>query len=229
MREIALLKDIDHESIVALYDVVVADTSLYLVFEFMNMDLKRMLDRAKDLFTPMLVKSYMHQMLDAIGFCHVHRILHRDLKPQNLLVDHQGHVKLGDFGLARNFNMPMRCYTHEVVTLWYRAPEILLGTKFYGTGVDIWSLGCIFAEMINRGQTPFQGDSEIDQLFKIFRVLGTPDEECWPGVRQLPDYKTFFPKWEAVEGGVGGQRVRDYGATELLVVSVGVSCWDVLK
>lgn len=93
-------------------------------------------------------QSYMYQMLDAISFCHLNRILHRDLKPQNLLVDGAGRIKLADFGLARSFNIPMRAYTHEVVTLWYRAPEILLGTKLYATGVDLWSLGCIFAEMV---------------------------------------------------------------------------------
>lgn len=92
----------------------------------------------------------MYQMLDAISFCHLNRVLHRDLKPQNLLVDGAGRIKLADFGLARSFNIPMRVYTHEVVTLWYRAPEILLGTKLYATGVDLWSLGCIFAEMVLR-------------------------------------------------------------------------------
>lgn len=137
----------------------------------------------------------MHQMLDAIAFCHVHRILHRDLKPQNLLVNSSGHIKLGDFGLARNFNLPMRGYTHEVITLWYRAPEILLGSKFYATGVDIWSLGCIFAEMMTRDPL-FPGDSEIDQIYRIFRKLGTPDETVWPGCTQLPDFKAIFPKWE---------------------------------
>ena len=92
----------------------------------------------------------MHQLLDAMSFCHMHRVLHRDLKPQNILVSSTGHIKLADFGLARTFNIPMRIYTHEVVTLWYRAPEILLGTQFYATGVDVWSLGCIFAEMVSQ-------------------------------------------------------------------------------
>lgn len=137
----------------------------------------------------------MHQMLDAISFCHLNRILHRDLKPQNLLVDGTGHIKLADFGLARSFNIPMRAYTHEVVTLWYRAPEILLGTKLYATAVDIWSLGCIFAEMVLR-KTLFAGDSEIDQLYKIFHMMGTPNEKNWPGVSQLPEYRAIFPKWD---------------------------------
>lgn len=151
--------------------MIVADSSIYLVFECLDMDLKRLLDKQKNVFTQKLVKSYMYQMLDAIAFCHKHRILHRDLKPQNLLVDRHGHIKLADFGLARIFNFPMRRFTHEVVTLWYRAPEILLGTKLYATGVDIWSLGCIFTEMILK-KPLFPGDSEIDQLYRIFRLLG---------------------------------------------------------
>ncbi|XP_005177739.1 cyclin-dependent kinase 2 isoform X1 [Musca domestica] len=195
IREISLLKDLQHENIVQLFDVVVADSSLYMVFEYLNMDLKKLMDKKKEVFTPKLIKSYMFQMFDAISFCHTNRILHRDLKPQNLLVDASGNIKLADFGLARAFNMPMRAYTHEVVTLWYRAPEILLGTKFYATGMDIWSLGCIFAEMIMR-RALFPGDSEIDQLYRIFRTLGTPDENTWPGVSQLPDYKAKFPRWE---------------------------------
>lgn len=194
MREISLLKDLKHPSIVQLYDVVVANESIYMVFEYLNMDLKRLLDKKKEVFVPALVKSYLHQMLDAIAFCHTNRVLHRDLKPQNLLVDTVGNIKLADFGLARAFNVPMRAYTHEVVTLWYRAPEILLGTKFYAGGVDVWSLGCIFAEMILK-RSLFPGDSEIDQLYRIFRTFGTPDDETWPGVAQLPDYKSSFPRW----------------------------------
>lgn len=195
IREISLLKDLTHNNIVQLFDIVVADFCLYMVFEYLNMDMKKLMDKKKDVFTPKLIKSYMHQLLDAICFCHTNRILHRDLKPQNLLVDTVGNIKLADFGLARAFNMPMRAYTHEVVTLWYRAPEILLGTKYYATGMDIWSLGCIFAEMIMK-RSLFPGDSEIDQLYRIFRTLGTPHENIWPGVTQLPDYKANFPRWE---------------------------------
>jgi len=93
----------------------------------------------------------------------------------------------------------MRTYTHEVVTLWYRAPEVLLGSRHYSTAIDMWSVGCIMAEMVNKGHALFPGDSEIDQIFKIFRILGTPNEETWPGVRSLPDYKPTFPQWSGTE------------------------------
>lgn len=141
------------------------------------------------------VQRYLYQMLDGIAYCHSHRILHRDLKPQNLLIDRSNErLKLADFGLARAFGIPVRQYTHEVITLWYRAPEILLGAQHYSTAVDLWSIGCIFAEMVN--QKPlFPGDSEIDQLFKIFQIRSTPNEENYPGVSQLPDYKNIFPQW----------------------------------
>lgn len=99
--------------------------------------------------SPLCFQSYMYQLLEGIAYCHVHRVLHRDLKPQNLLIDNRGHIKLADFGLARAFSIPVRTYTHEVVTLWYRAPEILLGAKSYSTAVDVWSLGCIFFEMVS--------------------------------------------------------------------------------
>ena len=104
-------------------------------------------------------------------------------------------VKLADFGLARAFGFPIKTYTHEVVTLWYRCPEILLGQKAYALGVDLWSTGCIFAEMVQR-KPLFMGDSEIDQIFKIFKVLGTPSEKDWQGSKELPEMKMTFPKWK---------------------------------
>ena len=134
-------------------------------------------------------------MLRGLAFCHSRRVLHRDLKPQNLLIDREGNLKIADFGLARTFGIPVRTYTHEVVTLWYRAPEILLGTKHYGCAIDVWSVGCIFAEMVLQ-HAFFAGDCEIDQLFKIFRILGTPNKESWPDVESLPDFKPTFPKWQ---------------------------------
>lgn len=167
---------------------------MYLVFEFLDQDLKKYIDYVQKPLPIMLIKSYLEQILKGIAFCHSHRVLHRDLKPQNLLIDRTGVIKLADFGLARAFGVPVRTYTHEVITLWYRAPEILLGGKQYSTPVDIWSIGCIFAEMVTR-QPLFPGDCEIDELFKIFQVLGTPNEQIWPGVSQLPDFKQTFPKW----------------------------------
>ena len=169
------------------------------MFEYLNQDLKKLLDQTNTSngggLEPSLVKSYLWQLLQGISHCHAHRVLHRDLKPQNLLIDAKGHIKLADFGLARSISLPIRTYTHEVVTLWYRAPEILMGSPLYGPPVDIWSIGCIFVEMATK-RALFPGDSEIDQLFRIFRTLGTPNETIWPGVSILPDFKSSFPQWQ---------------------------------
>ncbi|KAJ0974570.1 hypothetical protein J5N97_016535 [Dioscorea zingiberensis] len=196
IREISLLKEMQHGNIVRLQDVVHSEKRIYLVFEYLDLDLKKHMDSCSELAKdPRLVKTFLYQILRGIAYCHSHRVLHRDLKPQNLLIDRRTNaLKLADFGLARAFGIPVRTFTHEVVTLWYRAPEILLGSRHYSTPVDVWSVGCIFAEMVN--QKPlFPGDSEIDELFKIFRILGTPNEDTWPGVSSLPDFKSAFPKW----------------------------------
>jgi len=194
IREISLLRELQHPNIVKFMDVIHTDNKLYLVFEFLDQDLKRYMDTIPGPMDRMLLKSYLYQLINGIAHCHSRRVLHRDLKPQNLLINRRGALKLADFGLARAFGIPVRHYTHEVVTLWYRAPEILLGARKYSTPVDIWSVGCIFAEMATK-RPLFPGDSEIDELYKMFRTLGTPTEDIWPGVTELPDYKSTFPRW----------------------------------
>jgi cyclin-dependent kinase len=149
IREISLLKELQHPNIVRLYDVVHTERKLTLVFEFLDQDLKKYLDVCDSGLGLPILKSFLYQLLTGVAFCHHHRVLHRDLKPPNLLINREGQLKLADFGLARAFGIPVRSYTHEVVTLWYRAPDVLLGSRKYSTPVDIWSVGCIFAEMAN--------------------------------------------------------------------------------
>jgi len=196
LREISLLKELSHfPQVVKLLDVIHKNFKLLLVFEFLDQDLHAYINSTEGMISPALVKSYMYQLLSGVSHCHAHRVFHRDLKPQNLLIDKQGFLKIADFGLARAFSIPMRSYTHEVVTQWYRAPEILLGMPRYSVAIDVWSVGCIFAELATK-KPLFPGDSEIDQLFKISRVLGTFNEENWPGVTKLPAYNASFPSWK---------------------------------
>uniref|UniRef100_A0A7N5JNM6 cyclin-dependent kinase n=1 Tax=Ailuropoda melanoleuca TaxID=9646 RepID=A0A7N5JNM6_AILME len=170
--------------IVTLLDVMHTENELYLLFEFLLQDLKKFLDVSALTGIPLpLIMSCLFQLLQGLAFCHSHLILHQDLRPQNLLINAERAMKLVDFGLARAFGVPVCTYTHEVVTLWNRAPEILLGSKYYSTAVDNWSLGCLHL------------CSEINQLFWIFRTLGTSDEVVWLGVPSMPDYKLHFPKW----------------------------------
>ncbi|KAL5010336.1 hypothetical protein ScPMuIL_012641 [Solemya velum] len=183
IREISLLKELDHPNVVRLLDVVHSEKKLYLVFEYLNQDLKKYMDCAPAAGLPSsLIKSYLYQLLEGIAFCHAHRVLHRDLKPQNLLIDVDGNIKLADFGLARAFGVPVRTYTHERVPM-FSSPLCSLRRALIST------IGGITRKAL------FPGDSEIDQLFRVFRTLGTPDETTWPGVSQLPDYKASFPKW----------------------------------
>ncbi|KIM27575.1 hypothetical protein M408DRAFT_330008 [Serendipita vermifera MAFF 305830] len=198
IREISLLKELNDDHIVKLLDTLHYEAKLYLVFEFLDNDLKRYQEKMNAARTPLsieLIKKFTYQLCSGLVFCHSHRIIHRDLKPQNLLIDQDANLKIADFGLARAFGIPLRTYTHEVVTLWYRAPEVLLGARQYSTALDMWSVGCILAEMIMKGMPLFNGDSEIDQIFKIFRIMGTPNDTIWPGVSELPDYKSSFPQW----------------------------------
>merc|ERR1711971_1437867 len=196
IREISLLKELQHPNIVRLCDVIHTERKLTLVFELLDQDLKKLLDMCGDAgLSKERLQSYLHQLLKGIAFCHQHRVLHRDLKPQNLLINKEGYLKLADFGLARAFGIPVRSYTHEVVTLWYRAPDVLMGSRKYSTPVDIWSIGCIFAEMAN-GRPLVPGSADGDQLQRIFKVLGTPSESAWPAITDLPEWKPSFPVHE---------------------------------
>jgi len=199
IREVSLLKECDHPNVIRLHEVLSLDRALYLVFEYVDMDLRIFLKRNGAFKDSLALKNAAWQCIRGTAFCHGRQVLHRDLKPQNVLVDSTGwHLKLADFGLARLLDVPLRVYTHEVVTLWYRAPEILLGHRKYAMPTDIWSLGCIVAEMAT-AEVLFPGDSQIDTIFKIFRRLGTPSEEVWPGFSTLKNFTEEFPKWSSTE------------------------------
>lgn len=172
LREICLLKELKHKNIVRLYDVLHSDKKLTLVFEHCDQDLKKYFDSLNGEIDSDVVQSFMYQLLRGLAFCHSHNVLHRDLKPQNLLINKNGELKLADFGLARAFGIPVKCYSAEVVTLWYRPPDVLFGAKLYTTSIDMWSAGCIFAELANAGRPLFPGSDVDDQLKRIFKLLG---------------------------------------------------------
>ncbi|VBB35176.1 unnamed protein product [Acanthocheilonema viteae] len=144
----------------------------------------------------MQVRLFLFQLLRGLAFCHAKKILHRDLKPQNLLLNGNGELKLADFGLARAKSVPSRTYSHEVVTLWYRPPDVLLGSTDYSTSLDLWGVGCIFAEMCT-GVALFPGTKDVgDQLDRIFSIRGIPDPKKWPEVLKLPHYSpSFYPPY----------------------------------
>jgi serine/threonine protein kinase len=195
LREISFHKSLRHPRVVELYDVVTSGTDISLSFEYVDRTLyDEISSHQSSGGVPVLsIKKYIHQILQGVSFCHAHGVMHRDLKPQNVLIDSHGCIKLSSFSLSRTF-VNNRTYTHEVVTLWYRCPEILLGCLHYSTSIDIWSIGCIIAELASDGPLA-AGKCEIEQLLLIFQLLGTPTEEVWPGVSQLRDYNPIFPRW----------------------------------
>mmetsp|Transcript_6745 Transcript_6745/g.11630 ORF Transcript_6745/g.11630 Transcript_6745/m.11630 type:complete len:326 (-) Transcript_6745:129-1106(-) len=197
IREVAVLKGAEHPNIVKLLDVYCTLGSVQLVFEFVDMNLKEHMRMHSNSLGSASICNFALQLTRGIHFLHTHRIIHRDLKPQNLLVSSDKILKVADFGMARAFSLPIPKYTHEVVTTWYRAPEILFGAQEYALPVDQWSIGCIFGEM-GAGTALFRGDSEIDTIFQIFQKLGTPSDAEWPGLSKLPDFKPTFPQWRRV-------------------------------
>jgi len=187
VREIAILNGLNHINIVKLVEVIQIEKKLSLVFEYAKQDLKKEIDASNEGLDSIKIKSYLFQLLKGIQYLHDNKVLHRDLKPANILISDQGILKIADFGLSRSFAINTKNYINEVVTLYYRSPDVLLGNRNYLTSIDIWSIGCIFAEMAI-GKPLFYANQEIDQLKRIFRILGTPSESNWPEAFKLQDW-----------------------------------------
>uniref|UniRef100_A0A7N0RFP9 Protein kinase domain-containing protein n=1 Tax=Kalanchoe fedtschenkoi TaxID=63787 RepID=A0A7N0RFP9_KALFE len=194
-REILLLRRLDHPNIMKLEGLITSRTSgsLYLVFEYMEHDLAGLQAAPGVKFTEPQIKWFMRQLLCGLDHCHSRGVLHRDIKGANLLLDNKGNLKIGDFGLATLFN-PQKCQhlTSRVVTLWYRPPELLLGSTEYGVVVDLWSAGCILAELFT-GKPIMPGRTEVEQLHKIFKLCGSPSEDYWRNSK-LPHATIFKPQ-----------------------------------
>jgi cell division cycle 2-like protein len=202
IREINILLNLKHENIIQTKEVVYGKTldKIYSVMEYMDYEVKALLaDKAKYSFELKHIKCLVYQLIKGVEFMHSKWIVHRDLKTSNLLMNNKGILKIGDYGLARKFGSPLRPYTQLVVTLWYRAPELLLNCTIYDSSIDIWSLGCIFAEIVLRDPL-FQGQDELDQLNRIFKLLGTPTDEVWPNWTELPNAKKIsFKKYTDIK------------------------------
>ena len=201
LREIAILKKMKNPNVVNVEGIAFNNHNIELCLEYCKYDLKKLIDEKKhdsSFYNVKFVKNMMYQLLKGVEHLHSHKILHRDLKPQNILVDDNGWIlKLADFGLSRVYSIPIRPYTKEVLTLWYRAPEMMLGINNYAIGLDIWSIGCIFVELY-LGKPFVMGDSEIDQLFKLFQIYGTFNELTLPGYKNFPYFDQDFPFWKGI-------------------------------
>ncbi|KAG9290339.1 hypothetical protein G9A89_007070 [Geosiphon pyriformis] len=227
LREIKILQDLDHEHVVKLLEIMVVKGSVYMVFEYMDHDLTGVLSNPQIKFEPQHIKCLMKQLLEGIGFLHSRGILHRDIKGSNILLNNCGQLKLADFGLARQFQpRRMHDYTNRVITLWYRPPELCLGSTVYGPEVDIWSAGCIMVELFT-GKPLFQGTDEITQLEAIYQLLGSPSTHTWPAMAELPWYELirFEKLWESKFEEVYGE-ILSPKALELICTLLSVNPTD---
>ncbi|KAE8219715.1 hypothetical protein CF319_g6639 [Tilletia indica] len=195
LREVKFLKELQHPNVIRMLDVFASgaiNPSLNLVLEFLDTNLEALIKDRDLTIAPADIKGWMVMILRGLEYCHRSYCLHRDLKPNNLLVSPTGELKIADFGLAREFADPRLRMTSEVITRWYRPPELFYGARHYSGAVDIWSVGCIFAEMMLR--TPYlPGESDAAQVNVIYKALGSPTEKDWPGHTLLPSFVPFQP------------------------------------
>ncbi|KAK6748492.1 hypothetical protein RB195_001233 [Necator americanus] len=193
IREVSLLRNLRHANVVTLHDIIHTDRLLTLVFEYVDRDLKQYMDVCNNVLSMNNIKLFLFQLLRGLAYCHQRRVLHRDLKPQNLLITAKGELKLADFGLARAKSVPTKTYSNEVVTLWYRPPDVLLGSTDYSTHIDMWGVGCILYEMV-AGRALFPGSTTDEQLGLIFRTLGSPRSDRHATICARPAYAPFAQK-----------------------------------
>ncbi|KAL3110123.1 hypothetical protein niasHT_015726 [Heterodera trifolii] len=187
MREIQSLMDIEHENVVRLFDVVVGRRidQIFLVMEYCDQDLASLLDNMNSPFTESQIKCLLLQLFRGLHHLHSRFIVHRDIKVSNLLLTEFGALKIADFGLARLCGVPPTEMTPRVVTLWYRSPELLFGSKFQSPAIDMWACGCIMGELLLH-KPLLPGKDEIDQIRLIISLVGTPTEKIWPEMANLP-------------------------------------------
>ncbi|KAI8999524.1 kinase-like domain-containing protein [Gaertneriomyces semiglobifer] len=201
VREVQVLKLLHHKNIMSLHELTlekgnaerIEPSRLYLVFPFMEHDLAGLLGNPAVLFEPQHIKSFARQILEGLAYIHKEHVLHRDLKTANILVDNRGNLRITDFGLARSYTERDYTLTPNVVTRWYRAPELIIGLKYYGTPVDMWGFACVFAELWDR-RAVFRGDTEVQIMDKILTICGTPTKDDWPDFVSLTEQVNVKPK-----------------------------------
>ena len=202
LREIMVMKRLHHKNILQLLEVLASKPSekdndkrfAYLVFEYMEHDLFSLIQN-NFFYEKSQIKFILYQLLQGLKYLHQNHVLHRDIKPANILINNKGEVKIGDFGLSRIFSelIKNKRYTNRVVTICYRAPELLLGENNYGPAIDVWSIGCVLWEIIT-GEILFYGKDEKEVFLQICKECGTPSENIWQGIKNLPFYSDFIPK-----------------------------------
>ncbi|EGV62317.1 cyclin-dependent protein kinase [Yamadazyma tenuis] len=229
IREMSLCKEITNKNVIKLIDIILENKSIYMIFEYCEHDLLQIIhNHSHPELKPIPlknVKSLIWQILNGVLFLHKNWIFHRDLKPANIMVTNYGTVKIGDLGLARKFNNPLQSlYTGDkvVVTIWYRAPELLMGARYYTPAIDLWAVGCILAELLslrpifkgeeakfdinNKKSVPFQKN----QFLKIIEILGVPNEKDWSNLSNYPEYYSFKQMAESYTGNTNSNLLNWY-------------------